>query len=131
MARATRGLARLGIRLDRILHSPLLRAVQTADLLTPLVEDEALGGETEVTPHLAESPTESLLVDVVGDRVALVGHQPWLGELCAWLVTGSTELAERFPFPKGGVVRLEGEPRPGGMRVKDAWSPDLLRRLGK
>jgi phosphohistidine phosphatase len=52
-----------------------------------------------------------------------------MGELCAWLVVGSRGDALRFPFAKGGVARLEGEPRPGGMVLRDLWTPDVLRRL--
>ncbi len=119
-----RGLKRLGVRLDRLYHSPKLRAVQTAELLVPLLE-----GETEVTPYLAAEPSLALLETLRGSSVALVGHEPWMGELCAWLVTGRRE-DRAFPFKKGGVALLEGLPQPGQMRLRGFWAPGLLRRLG-
>lgn len=119
-----RGLKHLEVRLDRLYHSPKLRAVQTAELLVPLLE-----GETEVTPYLAAEPSLALLETLQGSSVALVGHEPWIGELCAWLVTGHRE-GRAFPFKKGGVALLEGLPQPGQMRLRGFWAPRLLRRLG-
>ncbi len=114
----------MGVCFDRIYHSPKLRAVQTAELLTPLLEE----GQTQVTPHLAEPPSEALLNTLEGSSVALVGHEPWLSSLCAWLLVGSPQ-GESFPFKKGGVAHLEGHPRPGQMRLLGFWSPRLLRKL--
>ena len=56
--RCVRGLDALGVRLDRILHSPLLRAVQTAEELAKLLEGQSL-----VSPSLDEPPTDSLLAE--------------------------------------------------------------------
>jgi phosphohistidine phosphatase len=121
-----RALKEAKVRLDRIFHSPLLRAVETADLLT-----KVLDGETTVLPGLAEAPDADLLAAVKGRRPALVGHEPWMSTLLAWLVTGKPDLADRFEFPKGGVARLAGEVAPGRMVLTGLWSPDLLARLGR
>ncbi|WP_297858610.1 phosphohistidine phosphatase SixA [Meiothermus sp.] len=120
-----RGLKRLGVRLDRLYHSPRLRAVQTAELLVPLLD-----GETEVTPYLAAEPGPELLQTLQGNSVALVGHEPWISDLCAWLLYGRRGGAA-FPFKKGGVAHLEGTPKPGQMKLLGFWSPRLLRRLGE
>ncbi|MCS7067525.1 MAG: phosphohistidine phosphatase SixA [Meiothermus sp.] len=121
---AVQGLKRLGTRFDRLYHSPKLRAIQTAELLVPLLD-----GETEVTPYLATEPGPELLKTLAGASVGLVGHEPWISELCAWLLTGHKK-GETFPFKKGGVAWLEGTPKPGGMRLLGFWSPRVLRRLG-
>ncbi|MBL8971088.1 MAG: histidine phosphatase family protein, partial [Myxococcales bacterium] len=81
--KAVRGLKALGWRFDRLYHSPLVRAVQTAELLQPLVD-----GPTVVMPDLARAPDEEMLAHLEGSKVALVGHEPHLGTLLAWLVTG-------------------------------------------
>ncbi|GIW24161.1 histidine phosphatase family protein [Meiothermus sp.] len=120
---AVQGLGRLGVHFDRLYHSPKLRAVQTAELLVPLLE-----GETEVTPYLAAEPGLPLLEALQGNNVALVGHEPWIGSLCAWLLTGRKD-GGPFPFKKGGVAWLEGTPKPGGMKLRGFWSPRVLRRL--
>ncbi|WP_460170686.1 SixA phosphatase family protein [Thermus sp. FJN-A] len=126
--RAVRGLGRLGVRLDRLYHSPLLRAVETADLLVDLV-----GGERAATPLLAQPPDEALLALLEGpgegERVGLVGHEPWLSQLCAWLAVGNRKRASGFVLKKGGVAWLEGEARPGKMRLRALLPPRVLRAL--
>ena len=117
-ARVAEQLAHAGVVFDRIYHSPKLRAVQTADLLRPL-----LAGEFEVTPLLAAPPDIELLHIL---RTALVGHEPWLSELCAYLILGERR-GEMFVFKKGGVAHLEGLPSPGVMRLLALLPPRLLR----
>jgi phosphohistidine phosphatase len=125
-AAAAKGLARLDVRFEVVLHSPLLRAVETADLLRELVDDEL-----HVTGMLARAPTKGLLDALDAERMALVGHEPYVSELVAWLVTGDRELARAFPFKKGGVALLEGAPKPGEMFLTGFLSPAQLRAIGK
>src|SRR6185436_5586286 len=66
-AREVRGLERLGVELERVYHSPLLRAVETAELLAPLLD-----GESCVMSELARAPREELLGQIEGESVALV-----------------------------------------------------------
>jgi len=108
------------VRFDRLYHSPLLRAVQTAELMSKLAK------ETVVTPALAQSPEPSLLEQLEGDVVGLVGHEPWMGETVSWLLTGDMNSAAFF-FKKGGVAWLEGEPLPGGMMMRAFLPPKFLR----
>jgi len=123
-----RGLSALELDLDRVLHSPLLRAVQTADLLADL-----LRGESVVTPTLAAPPGSQLLALLQSldedERVALVGHEPWMSATCALLLTGS-RACESFPFKKGGVAWLEGRPTPGGARLRGFFPPGALAQIG-
>jgi phosphohistidine phosphatase len=124
-AQSVRGLERLGFRFDRLYHSPWLRALQTADALMPLVE-----GESVVCSELARAPDRELLARVRGKRVALVGHEPWLSELCTWLVLGSPASASRMLLKKGGVIRLQGRLAPSGMQLLALLPPKMLRALG-
>lgn len=124
LAEVARGLAVLDIGFDVLIHSPMLRAVQTAEMFAPLVQ-----GSTRVSAALAASPSESLLAECVGDSVALVGHEPWLSELIAWLVTGQRELGPHFALGKGALAVLEGKPWPGEMSMTAFLPPDCTRRL--
>jgi phosphohistidine phosphatase len=126
-ADGVRGLERLDVRFDLVLHSPLLRAAETAELLVPLLDDD---GGTLVTAELAQAPTPALLELLTAAEVAVVGHEPWLSELIAWLVTQRRELATGFELKKGAVAVLEGEPRPGGMALLAFYPPGALRELG-
>ena len=120
-----RGLDRLGIRLDRVVHSPWTRAVQTAELL-----HRVLDGESAVEPALAREPDAELIGRLAfGERVAAVGHEPWMSELLALLVTGSKSHAGRLGFKKGQVAWLEGEARARGMTLVASLPPRVLRRL--
>lgn len=121
-----RGLSSLGVGFERVFHSPLLRATQTGELLVPLLD-----GESEVTPLLAAAPTDGLLAlvrDCGAERVALVGHEPAMGDLCARLIVGSDK-GQSFPFKKGGVAWLRGEPDWGGMELRAFLPPGVLRDL--
>lgn len=126
MERAARGLKRLDVQFDQLRHSPLLRALQTAELLVPLLQ-----GESVADPRLTEPPGEALLADLHGERVALVGHQPWLGDLAAWLVTGDRAHGAGFALEKGGVAWLSGEPAPGRMSLIGFFPLRGLRRMGR
>jgi len=122
--KAVRALDRLDIELDAVLHSPLTRAKQTASLLR-----EVARGELVETPLLARAPGRPLLQLLRGERVAVVGHAPHVGALCAWLVTGRRDAGEALEFKKGTVAWLEGEPRPGKMKLVALMPIDVLRRV--
>jgi phosphohistidine phosphatase len=131
-ARAVRGLRRLGVRLDAIHHSPWRRALQTAEMLVPLLEAT---GETIVDPALASPPGPDLLSSLHGARVALVGHEPWLAELITLLLFDRRSRAadDQAPFvlKKGGVAWLEGDAQPGAMKLRALLPPGVLRRVRK
>jgi phosphohistidine phosphatase len=118
------GLERLGVRLDRIYHSPWRRAAETAEMAAHLS-----GGELEPHPGLARDPGEDLLRSLEGEAVALVGHEPWMSELIAWLVTGDSYATGSHVMKKGGVAWLRGDPRPGGMELRALIPPKVFREL--
>jgi phosphohistidine phosphatase len=122
-----RGLKKSGLRFDALRHSPLLRAVETAELLTKLVD-----GSTCVDPRLADTPGPELVQSLSGSSLVLVGHQPYLGELVSLFVCGWKRIergAERSPFDiePAAACLLEGEASLGGMRVVGLYSAHALR----
>jgi phosphohistidine phosphatase len=128
-ARAVAGLHALGVRLDAVLSSPMVRAVQTAELLEPVLE-APVGEGRRAIEELAHAPSGALLDALETSRVALVGHEPWQSELVAWLVTGECAHSHGFGFDPGMVVALEGRAEPGRMLLAGLWRPDLLELLG-
>lgn len=124
-AQAVLGLQRLKIRFDRLYHSPWRRAAETAELLAPV-----LAGKMVDSPALARAPSQDLLETLRGERVALVGHEPWMGELVAWLTTGAPSDGSVFAFKRGGVACLEGPLQPGQMVLQAFLPPKVLRTLG-
>lgn len=125
-AQAVLGLRCLKVRFDRLYHSPWLRAVETAELLAPVLDGKAVDSAA-----LARAPSQELLEALVGERVALVGHEPWMGELVAWLTTGAPPHGSVFAFKRGGVAWLEGQPQPGRMVLRAFLPPKVLRELGE
>ncbi|MCU0695089.1 MAG: phosphohistidine phosphatase SixA [Myxococcaceae bacterium] len=117
-------LERLDVTFDRVLHSPKKRAVDTAELLERLCE-----GDFEVTPLLASAPTQRLLDACVGEAVALVGHEPHLSTLLAWLVLGE-KVAGKVELKKGAVACLDGPLAPGQMQLTWVLPPKVARRAG-
>jgi phosphohistidine phosphatase len=122
--RAVHGFRRLGVRFVRVCHSPWLRAVETANVLIA-----ETGGESVVTHRLAEPPTPALLRELKGDCAALVGHQPWLGQLVGLLVFARRDSGIWLDLGKGAIVWLEGEPRAGRMTLRAVLPQKVLRAL--
>lgn len=125
------GLRRLGARIDVVLTSPLLRAEQTARLLVAgLRPTPALVVVPALAPGESPAAVVRALEPYMGDRaVALVGHEPDLGALAAWLTGAAAPLA----FKKGGVCRIDLAslpPAAPGQLVFHA-TPRMLRAVGR
>lgn len=126
------GIARLEEDIALILTSPLLRCLQTAELLADLVR---LGKGFDVEPSLAPAGSREALVQrlaSVGESatVVLVGHEPDLGRLAGWLLFGT---GDAIPMRKAGACALdfEGRVQPGIAMLDWFLSPRTLRDLGK
>jgi phosphohistidine phosphatase len=129
LRKAARGLERLGVSFDVMLASPLVRARQTADVIA---------GELDPQPHVTTIPSlapggtfQALMADLEKHgrraRIALVGHEPGIGELAARL------LGSRHPieFRKGAVARIDVDALPPSAPGDLRWllTPKILRRL--
>ncbi len=114
------------IGFDQLLYSPWRRAAQTAQVLAPLVH-----GQSMACGLLAEPPSPALMERLNGDRIALVGHEPRLTELLAWLVTGSRSAGPRFILKKGGFAWLVGDPRERGMHLFALLPARVLRAVAR
>ena len=123
--RIGRVLARLGMSGPRVLHSPRLSALESTDILL-----KRLGGEGVASAALAAPPSSGLLAQMKGERVVLVGHEPWLEQLITWLVLGAPGKAS-FHIKQAGVTWLEGKARPGAMRLKAVLPPKVVRSLAR
>ncbi len=97
-------LAKLGLTLDVIVSSPLVRAYQTAEIVAKklgcadrLVKDKAVGpgfGRDAVARILADHPK--------ADAVMFVGHEPDFSETVSDLIGGG-----RIVLKKGGLACVE------------------------
>src|SRR3954468_18011856 len=131
LRKAARGLNAVDVGFDQIVTSPLVRTRQTADVFAeelkskpPIVTSDALAPAgtpaaviQEITKHVRKA------------RVALVGHEPNLGELAAQLVGARAA----FEFKKGGICRIDFEvlPPKGVGALKWFLPPRALRKLAE
>ena len=114
-----------------IVTSPFVRSRQTAEIIA---------GGLDPHPHIATA--ESLVpggtvAAVLSDlekhakreRIALVGHEPGMGELAARLI-GSRH---PIPFKKGAVCRIdvEGLPAAGPGDLRWFLTPKIMRAMRK
>lgn len=130
MEEAAQGLARL-VTPQAILSSPWTRAVETAEILREVYRL----GKVRVCEALASDDYDEVIaavVDADASPVALVGHEPWMGELLAYLVSGDPA-GMAVTFKKGGaaLVRSAGDPQPGACWLEWLIPPGVLRRLGR
>ena len=128
--RVVRGLDALGVELCCVLHSPWRRAVETAELMGPIVKGE-LAAALRPTDLLIAPPRAELLGEIstaaAEGAVAVIGHEPWLGELIATLCFADARRGEQVPLRKGGVAWLDGTAAPGGMVLRALLPPKVLR----
>jgi phosphohistidine phosphatase len=132
MQRVAKGLRRIVGDVDVLGSSPLLRAMQTADI----VAEEFAGVDIEMVKALEPEsalPTFVTWLRKQGDAevVAVVGHEPHLGTLVTWLLAGLDE--PRVPLKKGGACLLDFStlPRKGGATLRWALTPALLRDVAR
>jgi phosphohistidine phosphatase len=128
---AVNGLKALDVELDEIFTSPLVRAKQTADLLAAGVKGKpSVKLLDALAPgHSPASVLAQLAKAAKRRRIALVGHEPGLGELAAHLIGAGRAL----PFKKGGICRIDVESLLSRRAGALAWfvTPKVLRKLGE
>jgi phosphohistidine phosphatase len=131
LKKEARGLVSLGVTLDVILTSPLVRTRQTAEVVAaafnsrpPIVAVESLAPGGSYQAVLTDLEKQSRRT-----AIALVGHEPGIGELAARLA-GSRH---PFDFKKGAVCRIDVDTLPpaGPGSLKAFLPPKVLRSIRK
>jgi phosphohistidine phosphatase len=129
LRKEARALNKLEISFDQIIASPLVRTRQTADVFS-----EELKGKPPVALSDALAPAgtpaaviQELAKHVRKARLALVGHEPNLGELAGELIGARAALE----FKKGGICRIDFDvlPPKGTGRLRWFVTPKMLRKM--
>jgi|SRR5579885_1097071 len=129
--RAAAGLKRIAKPPTLVLASPLVRARDTASILT----QAARWPKAMECDALAPGKSPEAVLEVLRRQradagcIAVVGHQPGLGRLLALCLGGLRP--EAFELKKGAFVFLqfEGRPRAGAGRLTALLPPRPLRKL--
>jgi phosphohistidine phosphatase len=132
MRSATRGIHRIVPKLKVLASSRLVRAAQTAEIVGKVYGGMDVATLDELAPE--RRPDELLgwlRSHELGDTVAVVGHEPHLGFLVGWLLTGRND--SFVEIKKGGAVLLEFDDPPSGGNAVLLWAmaPRQLRWLGE
>jgi phosphohistidine phosphatase len=128
---AARGLRDMGVKLDRVLTSPLVRARQTAEILRDAVASDL---DLDFSDHLAPDGDYAALLNTLGtlhaDRVAVVGHEPHLSGFLSYCLVGEKGRAS-FLLKKGAAARVvfEGRPSAGAGALEWLLQPGALREM--
>lgn len=105
------GLADRMQQVDLILTSPLVRAVQTAQLLSLANKYEGpLRAHRSLLPDMPVGALDTVLTDHAGENLVLVGHQPSMGAMAAHLLGIQTFPKQVNPGTVIGIERPDGDP---------------------
>jgi len=111
----------------RIFTSPLVRAVQTAEILSETLRYE---GEIVLDPRLSPGFDVAKLASVLDDlpsekEIAFVGHEPDLGDILTRLLS----LPQGYAMRKGDIAALDLTTPAEPLRVDLAWLLTGDRRI--
>lgn len=128
MRQVVKGLSELGVDIDLVLTSPLVRAAETAEIVSRgLKSKPRIIRVPALAPGGAPTRVAEALAPHTSPSVAIVGHEPDLGELAGWLIGSRTPLT----FKKGGVACIEVAEWPPARKGQLRWlaTPRMLRSL--
>ena len=124
-----RGLRKTGLKLEKIVTSPLPRAAKTAEIVADALKIAYLLEDDDILrPERGPAAIRDWLKTRGESRIMLVGHNPNLSELLALLTTGQIE-PTLVELRKAGVAALRDDPT-GSYRIDWITRPRLIRRLG-
>lgn len=128
-ADAAKGLRELDLELTSVYTSPLPRALQTAEILSDILQ---LSRPRLLETLRPETPARRLFADLRtlrGETPVLVGHEPMLSAAVAFAIGGRASIEMK----KAGMAFVDftvGASRVAGI-LKLVVSPGVLRKLGR
>ena len=129
LRKEAKALDALGLAFDHIITSPLVRTKQTADIFAEALKSKPSVSQSDA---LAPAGTSTAVVQELAKhmrkgRIALVGHEPNIGELAARLIGARMP----FEFKKGAICRIDFEvfPPKGMGQLRWFVTPRMLREI--
>ena len=130
LRKQAKALDALGIGFDQIITSPLTRTKQTAEVFAETLKSKPAVSSSD---SLAPAGTPASVIQELGKhmrvaRIALVGHEPNIGELAARLIGARVP----FEFKKGAICRIDFEvfPPKGVGQLRWFLTPRMMRKIG-
>jgi phosphohistidine phosphatase len=129
LRKEAKALDELGVQFDQLLTSPLVRARQTADVFAETMKSKP---PIAIIDALTPAGSPAAVIQDLGKymrkaSIALVGHEPNMGELAAYLIGAKVPL----PFKKGAICRIDFSVFPPKGKGALCWfvTPRMLRKL--
>jgi phosphohistidine phosphatase len=120
--RVAEALMKMEVSFDAVFSSPLVRAQQTAEVLSDEMKAKP---KVQLTEHLAPGGSARELVNLLQhlsgppQEILLVGHEPDLGQLASMLLSGSDGVM--VVFKKGGIAKMAIESLRAGRCATLEW----------
>ena len=129
LRKEAKALDELGVQFEQVLTSPLVRARQTADVFAETMKSKP---PIAIIDALTPAGSPAAVIQDLGKymrkaSIALVGHEPNMGELAAFLIGAKMPL----PFKKGAICRIDFTVFPPKGKGALCWfvTPRMLRKL--
>lgn len=126
------GLKKIGCVPGRIVSSPLIRAKETAEIVTSVIAPQH---EIEIKKYLAPGKPLSNVISWLekqkSDDIMLVGHMPDLAELASLLISNTPTLDIRFKKAAVCCISFYNKCKSGTGCFEWLLQPKHLRLLGK
>ena len=131
LRKEAKALLELDITFDVILTSPLVRTRQTAEVIAAAFRNPP---PIVNMPSLAPGGAHNAIIEELSKHhrrhhIALVGHEPGIGELAGRLIG----LRRPLEFKKGAICRIDvaALPPTGIGQLRWMLTPRILRKIGK
>jgi phosphohistidine phosphatase len=115
------------IFIDRIITSTLVRAIQTAQEIIPILglTPEQVGVNKELSPGGKVRKLAKHLNELKEKSIALVGHMPDISVFAAWMI-GSKKA--NLQFEKSGIafIQIDDEVEKGGGSLNWLLTPEWM-----
>jgi len=131
MRRNARGLLRIAERPSALATSPFARAAETAHIIADTLGITSIEVVDVLAPdHHPKELIPWLSRHAPDEVVGVVGHEPQLGVLISWLLSGREE--SHALLKKGGACLLDlgRDPEPGAAVLHWLLTPGQLRAIG-
>lgn len=129
MKRVAKGIHTLVPTLDVIAASPLVRAQQTAQVLASRYDGVTVTTTESLEPSRGPTAFATWVRKQPEGTIAVVGHEPHLGMLVTWLMTGLAEPRVRLRKAGACLLEVSGRPRAGAAIMEWSLTPSQLRDI--
>ena len=117
-------LKQAGIRVERVIHSEKLRAVQTAEYLAQAIAPGVVPESSGIINPNDDPRAFDWQSDSWDHDTLVVGHLPFMERMTSYLITGTIDQTV-FKFQNSGIVCLGKDPEKQGWVILWALMPTV------